>query len=337
MARSAARRQAATALVGVARGRALEPVVGEVGEAGVLIGRARRASSSSAIARCSRTRLSVTSSASSTCRTSAWANRKRPGAPASSTTRPARHGLGDLVDQLGAADLLDEARSKSCPTTAATRQRVVGPVPTAGTDGARSPRAHPSGSEPGLPGAAGLLDVAEHLDQEERVAGGDLGELRARAPGRRCRRRRGRRRRRRRPGPPSVNAIGGAVAAEVGERRGERVGASQLGVAVGPDDEQPVACRRRAAGDAAATAWSCRPSAGRRARAATGASRRRASSWVTASNRASRSVSGSAPGAGLVAAAARPARAPRGPARRRRAPPAAGRRRARGRAAAPPR
>ena len=69
---------------------------------------------------------SVTSSASSTWRTSAWANRKRPGAPGSSTTSPAWHASAISSMSSVPRTCSTSARSKRRADDRGDRQRVVG-------------------------------------------------------------------------------------------------------------------------------------------------------------------------------------------------------------------
>ena len=220
-----------------ARGRALVPVVGEVGEAGVLVavaaGRLQQLGDGAVQPDpLQRHELGQEDLAD-----------QRVGEPEAAgragllDDQAGPVGFGDLVGELGAAHLLDEAEVEARPGDRRHRQRIVGPV--------REPRQAPPGRLPHtlgerarLPGSTGLVDVAQHLDQEERVPGGDLGELLPERPvvvahrgevvgdvG----------------GPKATEAqpLAGAVPAEVGEGAGERVAAPQLRVPVRPDDEQP--------------------------------------------------------------------------------------------------
>ena len=149
--------------------------------------------------------------------------------------------LGDRVDQLGAAHLLDEREVERRADDRGDRERVVRRVRQARQPPAGG-LAHAFGQRAGLPRAAGLLDVAHHLDQEERVARRHLGELAPEgAVGVADR------------GEVGVDVGGGeaaerdamrvGVAPQVGERRGERMRARELGVAIGADDEQAAALR----------------------------------------------------------------------------------------------
>ena len=170
--------------------------------------------------------------------------------------------LDDRVDEVGAAHLLDEREVERRPDHRGDRERVVRGVRQPG-ESAPGRLAHAFGQGAGLPRAARVLDVTHHLDQEERVPRRHLGELAPEgavgvADGREVRVDVGRRE------TAERDAMRVGVAAQVGERRGERMRARELGVAIRADDEQPGVPSSRARGGAAATASSCPPSGGRR-------------------------------------------------------------------------
>ena len=146
-------------------------------------------------------------------------------------------GLGDLVDELGAAHLLDEAEVEGRAGDGGHRQRVVG---RSDSRDRRRPVASrtPSGSEPGSHAPPVSSTWRSTSIRKNGLPGGDLGELlpertvgvadRGEVVGDIG-------------GGEAAEAqpLAGAVPAEVGERGGERMGAGELGVAVGADDEQP--------------------------------------------------------------------------------------------------
>ena len=184
MARSAARRQASTALAAPPARRALEPVVGEVGEAGVGVGRRRRGLEQlgdRAVQPDPLERHELGQQHLADERVGEPEPAGRAGL-LDDQAGPAR--LGDLVDRARRRAPARRARGRSVvPTTAATDSASLVRVGQPRQPPARG-LPHAFGQRARLPRAAGLLDVAQHLDEEERVARGDLGELAARGPGR---------------------------------------------------------------------------------------------------------------------------------------------------------
>jgi hypothetical protein len=152
---------------------------------------------------------------------------------------PRSQGLSDGLEQLALEHLLDDLEGELASDHRPDQQCFIGRL--------RQTRQAPAdrladalGERVGVPLPARLLHMAEHFDQKERIAGGDA------------------RQRLSEPGvvvagggqvgadiiriqPAEGEPLGGAVAVQVGEHTGERVGAIEVGAAVGAQDVQPNA------------------------------------------------------------------------------------------------